>query len=120
MTSFDFSCDQPFHLLQHVFVFASGDPRELNNLAVASQAATGETLEEINKQVGGIHFIANAAQATEMIRTGKPDRMAIRAMFHLVPTLSDEITNGTVQWFLRTGPDSSGQDIAIFFLYEKA
>src|SRR5436190_9838515 len=51
------SSDMPVHLLQHVFVFASGDPHKLIVLPGALEASTGATMDEINKLIGGIHFI---------------------------------------------------------------
>lgn len=113
------SCHKPLNLLQHVFVFASGDPLKLVVLPGAMQATTGATMEEINKLVGRIHLIQNCVHVTEILQSKSPPVIS-ETLFNLEPTMNELWSKENGQLRIRGGPDPSGQDFAVMFIYRKS
>src|SRR5262249_34418304 len=82
------SWQMPFHLLQRVFVFASGDARELGGPALVAvlQDAAESSFEDIMKQAK-IDMISESTEPTDIFRTGQLSDRALHAMEIIEPAL---------------------------------
>jgi len=111
----------PFHLLQRVFIFASGDAGELGGAVLGVlQDAAENTFEEIMKQAKGIDMIAKSAEPAEIMQTQQIPERALHAMEVLEPALITKYRKGEVRLCVRPFEDpTSGQDFAIFLFYNK-
>jgi hypothetical protein len=115
------SCQMPFHLLQRVFVFASGDARELGGPALVAvlQDAAERSFEDIMKQAK-IDMISKSTEPTDIFRTGQLSDRALHAMEVIEPALVTKHRKGEVRLCVRPFEDpTSGQDFAIFLFYNK-
>jgi hypothetical protein len=112
------SCHMPFHLLQRIFIFASGDAAELSGaVAGVLQDAAENTHDDIMKQAK-IDLISKSGEPTEILQTQKVPESALRAMAVLAPTLIAKYRDGEVRLCIRPFEDPpSGQNVAIFLLY---
>src|ERR1700738_3445504 len=93
-----FSCRRPLHLLQRVFIFASGEAHNLSFLAAALLLeAADSTLDEIVTQVGQDWIsISNSTVCAECRQTRKVPDSALQAISVVAPKLIAKFRFGQV------------------------
>jgi hypothetical protein len=116
------TCPMPFHLLQHIFVLASGDAGELSGAVLVGilEEFTEHTFDEIMKQARQ-DLISKSPYAAEIVQTQQmPDR-AFHAMEVIAPALITKFRKGEIQLFIQAFEDPlSGQSAAILLFYKEA
>jgi hypothetical protein len=107
--------------LLHVFVFASGDVKELGGAVLVGvlQDAAESTFEDIRKQAR-IDMISKSTEPTAIFRTGQLSERALDAIEVIAPALIATHRRGGGWLCVRPFEDPhSGQDFAIFLFYNK-
>jgi GYF domain 2 len=111
----------PFNALEQIFIFTSGEGRNVfQSVAVAQkmQEVTGEALGSIRGKIP-VSVVGRVDVGVEIMLDGVIPEKAWRAMFAIKPAIAQKAKEDQVQICVRTFSVESQDSVALFLLYSK-